>query len=49
MKKYLLYLTQGRTGYFGNAAIAARFFFENARLLRMHGILKTFSENLRHF
>jgi hypothetical protein len=34
----------------GNAAIAARLFFENARLSsRMRGIFKTFSENLRLF
>jgi hypothetical protein len=41
---------QERTGHCGNAAIASRLFFENARLfLRMHGILKIFSENLRLF
>jgi hypothetical protein len=37
---------QGQTGHCGNAAIATRLFFENARLfLRMRGILKIFSEN----
>jgi hypothetical protein len=30
-------------------AIAARFFFENVRLLRMHGILKIFSGKIRLF
>jgi hypothetical protein len=41
---------QGRTGHCGNAAIAARLFFENARLFsRMRGILNTFSEKVWGF
>jgi hypothetical protein len=40
---------QGRTGNFGKVTIAARLFLYNARLLRMCGILKIFSENLRLF
>jgi hypothetical protein len=39
----------GRVGNCDNEAIAARLFFENARLLRMRGILKIFSEKIRLF
>jgi hypothetical protein len=43
-------MQQGRTGHCGDAAIAARLFFEKARLFsRMHGIIKILSENLRLF
>jgi hypothetical protein len=41
--------SQGRTGHCGNAAIASRLFFENARLLKMRCILKIFSKKMRLF
>jgi hypothetical protein len=44
------YSSQRRIGHCGNAAIATRLFFENARFfLRMRGIFKIFLKNLRLF